>query len=37
MIVKEWHPFITLKMNKGRIDMKADIKAVAAHYKKEIV
>lgn len=35
-MVKEWHPFVSLKKKGDRIDMKADIKALAAHYKKQI-
>ena len=32
----EWHPFITLKRKKNRIDMVTDIKKLAGHYKKQI-
>jgi hypothetical protein len=32
----EWHPFVTLKNKSGRIDMKADIKALASKYQKTI-
>lgn len=31
---KEWHPFVTLNKKGNRIDMKADIKALALHFKK---
>lgn len=36
MIAKNWHPFITLKMNGERLDMKADIAAIARHYNKDV-
>lgn len=30
----EWHPYVTICKKSGRIDLKADIKGLATHYKK---
>lgn len=30
----EWHPFVTLQKKGERVDLKADIKGLATHYKK---
>ncbi len=35
-MLREWHPFVTLKRKGGRIDMKAKIKELAAYYKKQV-
>lgn len=32
----EWHPFVTLQKKGERIDIKADIKGLATHYKKVV-
>jgi glycosyltransferase involved in cell wall biosynthesis len=32
----EWNPFVTLQNKGDRVDMKTDIKGLAAHYKKTI-
>jgi hypothetical protein len=36
VMVKKWQPFVTLKKKGDRIDMKADIKALANYYKKQV-
>jgi hypothetical protein len=36
IMVKKWNPFVTLKKKGDRIDMKADIKGFANHYKKQV-
>lgn len=33
----EWHPYVVLTKKEERIDIKADIKGIANHYKKTIV
>jgi hypothetical protein len=35
-MVNEWFPFCKLESKDGRVDFKADLKALAQHYKKTI-